>query len=408
MMAQNIGSIVNGLIAMQLSDSWGRKPVIFITCLLFVVTRTAFLFLTDYYYLSMILVAVGSGYFPLGVRVANTLAAEFTNERGRHHVYVAGWVSWTLGMISLAMIAWACQHWFSYGLITSLLGLLLLPIMILMPESPRLLLTKGRISDAKRVIEIIKKYNNEDVHPNLEHDLSEISKEIRGEAGFGVQSLLSARYLMYLTMLLGVTWTINDFFYIGGQLNVENLAGNQFVNFAIISLTETPSVFIGEFFINRFGRRWCHCGCMILTTAFFAAIIPIAEDKSMGWLVTTLALIAKTFGNVGWYINYVQNMEIFPTCARVTGMNLASTVSLIIGTVGPYVILLGKSDIKLMYGIFVMMGVIGTIATSLVPETFKQDFPDCVEDLVQSKRYPYLSWRIWKSENNKKTFLSNE
>lgn len=63
----------------------------------------------------------------------------------------------------------------------------------------------------------------------------------------------------------------------------------------------------------------------------------------MGWLVTTLALIAKTFGNVGWYINYVQNMEIFPTCARVTGMNLASTVSLIIGTVGPYVILLVSS-----------------------------------------------------------------
>ncbi len=40
--------------------------------------------------------------------------------------------------------------------------------------------------------------------------------------------------------------TVNDFFYIGGQLNVENLAGNQFVNFAVVAFTEMPSVFIGE------------------------------------------------------------------------------------------------------------------------------------------------------------------
>ena len=30
---------------------------------------------------------------------------------------------------------------------------------------------------------------------------------------------------------------VNDFFYVGGQLNVENLAGNQFVNFAVVALT---------------------------------------------------------------------------------------------------------------------------------------------------------------------------
>ena len=72
---------------------------------------------------------------------------------------------------------------------------------------------------------------------------------------------------------------MNDFFYIAGQMNVENLAGNQFVNFALVALTELPSVFIGEFFINRLGRRWSHCMCMILTTVLFVAIIPIANGK---------------------------------------------------------------------------------------------------------------------------------
>lgn len=183
---------------------------------------------------------------------------------------------------------------------------------------------------------------------------------------------------------------------------MENLAGNQFVNFAIISFTEMPSVFIGELFINRVGRRWTHTVCMILTTICFACIIPIAEDESLAWIVTSLAVMAKTLGNIGWYINYVQNMEVFPTCARVTGMNLTSTVALVFGTVGPYVILLGKSDIKLMYGIFVIMGVIGCIATTFVPETLKQEFPECVEDLVKSKRYPYFSWRVWKTKEEER------
>ena len=49
---------------------------------------------------------------------------------------------------------------------------------------------------------------------------------------------------------------VNDFLYVGGQLNVENLAGNQLINFAVVGLTELPSVFFGEFLINRIGRRW--------------------------------------------------------------------------------------------------------------------------------------------------------
>ena len=46
-------------------------------------------------------------------------------------------------------------------------------------------------------------------------------------------------------------WVVNDYFYISGSLNVENLAGNLFVNFALVSVTELPSVFIGQFLIGK-------------------------------------------------------------------------------------------------------------------------------------------------------------
>ena len=50
---------------------------------------------------------------------------------------------------------------------------------------------------------------------------------------------------------MAVLWTVNDFFYVAGTLNAENLSGDIFINFSLISLTEMPSVFIGQFLIGK-------------------------------------------------------------------------------------------------------------------------------------------------------------
>ena len=69
-------------------------------------------------------------------------------------------------------------------------------------------------------------------------------------------------------------------------MNVENLAGNQYLNFALVASTEFPAVFIGEFLINRFGRRWCHVGCMLFTTSFFGAAFILAGFEGYDGVVT--------------------------------------------------------------------------------------------------------------------------
>ena len=59
---------------------------------------------------------------------------------------------------------------------------------------------------------------------------------------------LSLSPRLFITM--AILWTVNDFFYVAGTLNAENLSGDMFVNFSLISLTEMPSVFIGQFLIG--------------------------------------------------------------------------------------------------------------------------------------------------------------
>lgn len=133
----------------------------------------------------------------------------------------------------------------------------------------------------------------------------------------------------------------NDFLYMGGQLNVENLAGNQFVNFMLMGLTELPSVFIGEFFISRFGRRWVQSGCFASTAIVYSIIVGLlGAGHKPDATVTGLAIVARTVGNVGWFVMWVQCVELFPTTVRVTGSNVASVVASILCTGAPYVILL--------------------------------------------------------------------
>ena len=56
----------------------------------------------------------------------------------------------------------------------------------------------------------------------------------------------------------------------------------------------------------------------------------------------------------------------------------------------------GDSDLRLMYLIFTLLGVLGVAASSFLPESYKEEFPECIEDVERRRRYPYFSWRVWR------------
>ena len=121
---------------------------------------------------------------------------------------------------------------------------------------------------------------------------------------------------------------MNDFIYNAGQLNSGNLAGNQFLNFSIIALTEMPSCFVGSILITKLGRRWAHVLCMLGSAIPHALIIPLVNsDEPATSFVTGLAITARLSSNVGWYVMWVQAIEIIPTNVRGTGANLASLIA---------------------------------------------------------------------------------
>ena len=105
-------------------------------------------------------------------------------------------------------------------------------------------------------------------------------------------------------------------------------------------MTELPSVFIGEFFISRWGRRWPQIGFVLAATILYACNTILGGLEGYGTAITALAICSKVMSSVSFFIMWVQAVEIYPTCIRVSGTNMAAMVGAIIVTAAPYVILL--------------------------------------------------------------------
>ena len=53
--------------------SWGRRPVLHLANVIFIVSRVIILFITDQYIAVLVITCLGSTFYPVGIRVAYAL-----------------------------------------------------------------------------------------------------------------------------------------------------------------------------------------------------------------------------------------------------------------------------------------------------------------------------------------------
>ena len=151
-----------------------------------------------------------------------------------------------VGLCLLPLIGWLIGDWFVLSLITS-------PLMIVtffgwrfVPESPRWLLSRpNRTQESARIFRNIAKVNNRREPDNLEERLKKISDEILKEKNYGYISLLSYKGLAIKTALITIASFCSNYTYNQLYYNLDNLGGNFFVNFFLLSFIEAPASYVG-------------------------------------------------------------------------------------------------------------------------------------------------------------------
>lgn len=72
----------------------------------------------------------------------------------------------------------------------------------------------------------------------------------------------------------------NTFVYYGLSLNSVSMAGNDYLNFILVTLIELPALLAQLWLMNIFGRRSCLASTMVIAGACCISFLAIPEGPS--------------------------------------------------------------------------------------------------------------------------------
>ncbi|XP_078267187.1 organic cation/carnitine transporter 2-like [Rhinoraja longicauda] len=290
---------------------------------------------------------------------------------------------YAVGYMMLPFVAYFLRGWRMLILTLSLISLLYIPLWWFIPESPRWLLSKGRVKEAESIIRLMAKKNGITPPAVLFTDDELEHTQNKQVTSVPVTQLIKSRNILVITVISLLMWMIIAIGYYGLSLNVPNLNGNDYLNCFLFGAIEIPANIAAWLLLRRFPRRLSHSGILVLSggVLLFMNLIP----SNLSILSTVLVLIGKLGNTCAYTMVYVYTSELYPTPMRNTGVGVSSVASRIGSIISPYIVLLGIYQGNLPFIVMGMLMVFTAIVVLFLPETFNIPLPDTIDQMQKFK-----------------------
>ncbi|XP_058411130.1 solute carrier family 22 member 13 isoform X1 [Diceros bicornis minor] len=370
------GLLVGAFIFGPLCDWIGRKVTILVQLLFFAIFGLSTAFVPTFTLYVILRFAVATAV--AGFTFSNvTLMTEWVGPSWRTRTMVLGQCAFSVGQMVLAGLAYGICNWRILQIAGTSPVLLLFFYYWVLPESARCLLTRGRVEEAKTLIQKAATVNKRKLSPEL---LSQLVPEKTGPSGNALD-LFRYPQLRKMTLILFLVWFVDSLGYFGLGLKVGDFGLDIYLTQLIFGAVEIPARCSSIFMMQWFGRKWSQMGTLILGGLMCIAIIFVPADLPV--VVTVLAVVGKFATAAAFTVSYVYSAELFPTIIRQTGMGLVGIFSRIGGILTPLVILLGDYQEAVPMIIYGSLPIVVGLLCFLLPETHGQALKDTIEDLEQ-------------------------
>jgi SP family arabinose:H+ symporter-like MFS transporter len=327
-----IGTIFGAMFAGIPGDKYGRRDSLRVMALLYIVSSLGCAFAWNWSALVVFRFIGG-----LGIGGSSVLGPMYIAE-----IAPAKWRGRLVGVFQFNVVAGILLAYFSNFLvggrqfdvdmewrcklgIAAVPATLFLALLFTIPRSPRWLVKKQRIAEARKVLQLIGE-------ENYEQQLQEIVESIDAEHGHADEPLFSSKYKLpiFLAITIGVfnqlsginaiLYYLNDIFASAGYSKVS---GD--VQAVVVGLTNLIFTVIAMSVIDRVGRRKMLLVGAIGTAACLGGVATIfamnRHHELLVWLlVGFIASFAFSQGSVIW----VYLSEVFPNRVRAKGQSLGS------------------------------------------------------------------------------------
>ena len=151
--------------------------------------------------------------------------------------------------------------------------------------------------------------NNVTAPADLTSRLAKLSAATQ-EKSLGYISLFSRPVLALRTVLCTIGFTASAFIYYQMMINVQNMAGNTFLNLFLLGLVEGPGNLMGVILANKLGRRWTHSGLLGVNTAVLAILMGLVQYQGTeawaGPVISFLCMLVKMNISATFVVAYIQ------------------------------------------------------------------------------------------------------
>lgn len=289
---------------------------------------------------------------------------------------------YAVGYVVLAVEAYFIRNWRTLTVITILPSFIVLLVFKSIPESPRWLASQGRIKEAEKILRNIEKENcsNKNELIFLKMDTT---KEDTKTSQYGIIDLFTHKSLCIVTVIMMFIWCVNSMVYYGLALNVKNLGGSVYINFALASVIELPSYLVTQVLLARLGRKQS-LFFFLLSASVSCFLCMFLQGGQNVAAVSLTALVGRFCISASFALLYVYSAELFPTVVRNAGMGISSLSARLGGIVAPFIVLLGDQRNSLPMFVFACTALLAAIVGLKLQETQDKPMPETLAELEEN------------------------
>jgi len=373
-----VGEVIGALVFGRMSDKLGRRNLFMWTLAVYLIGTAATAFTPKgagwitYLYLTRVVAGLGIGgeYSAINSAIDEMMPARY---RGRTDVWINGtyWLGAILGTLATFLILSSLPT--TYGWRVAFICGPALAVVILivrrnLPESPRWLITHGRVREAEETIRRIEQIAERDGQ-RLSPVPESAAIVIKPEKRYGYVTLLRVAFRRYpKRAILGATLMITQSFLYNAIFFTYALVLTKFYHVSNNSVPLYGLAFaagnlagpllLGQLF-DTVGRKKMISGTYLLSGALlgfsawlFAAGVLHAAAQTFIWIVVFF------FASAGASAGYLTVSEIFPIEIRAEALAVFFAIAQIFGAVGPafYGFLIGNGTNRANLAIGYLVG----------------------------------------------------
>ncbi|XP_004561794.3 organic cation/carnitine transporter 2 isoform X1 [Maylandia zebra] len=379
-----VGGLLGSFLSGQLSDRYGRKPVLFAALALQTVFTFAQVFSGSWIMFLIILFINGLGQMSNFV-AALVLGSEVLTGKVRVLYSSLGTcLGFAIGYMILPLLAYFLRDWKSLSLALSLPCVAYVPFWWFMPESPRWLLSRGRVEEAEAIIRTAAKWNKVQAPRIICEDCGTEKMQTHSKEHYNVFDLLRQSTMRATTLILCFVLFTMIVGYYSLSFNTAQLHENPYISCFISAVVEIPAYISSWMALLYLPRRLS----VILTLVFGAVplyLIQLVPDD-LSNLALALEMLGKYSITTGSSLMFAYTAELYPTVLRNTATGISNTVSRIGSCIAPLLLSLGMYYKYLPYIILGSLAVVAAFAALFLPESFKKPLPETIEQMQRRER----------------------